>query len=256
MVIKGFDQIRSHVSDVNTPLDIVWFFSPSIILLVLVTLLSIPLRLINPVWQLVAEIILGGLGFGFLALFFRYKVYFKAHFGPLAYSKAARRLGFPGVVLIGVMIARIRQLPGPLLPHIMLVIILPVLGWALIVVGTLLGLRTVQTFGVDNLVMLYVYFPEESHLVDHKIYTIVRHPAYAAVLAITFGLALLSGNWQALACAFIFTLYLWCWLRLFEEKELILRFGPSYVSYSRRVPAFLPPLRDLPRLFEFIISGR
>lgn len=256
MAIKGFDQIRKHTPDLNTPLDVLRFFLPSILLLILTMALSSPVLFTLPIWQLVAEIMLGGLGFGLLALFFRFKAYFKAHFGPLAYSRAANWFGFPGVVMIGFMIARFRYLPGPMMPRFLGIIVLPVLGWALIVFGALLGLRTVQTFGVDNLIMLYVYFPEESHLVNHKIYTIVRHPAYAAVQCIAYGVALLSGSWLALACAFIFTLGLWGWLRLFEEKELIQRFGSSYAEYRQRVPAFLPHLHDLASLFEFIVSGR
>ncbi len=256
MEIKGFDQVRRHLPDLNSPLDVLLFLLPSILLLALTWALSFPLHFAWPFWHLIAEIMVGGLGFGLLALFFRYRTYFKAHFGSLAYSRAARWLGFPGVVMIGAMIAGIRSLPGPMVPGNWVIFVLPVLGWALIVIGTLIALRTVQTFGVDNLIMLYVYFPEESHLVDHKIYTIVRHPAYASVLCIAYGLALLNGSWLALACAFIFTLGLWGWLRLFEEKELIQRFGPSYAQYRQQVPAFLPHLRDLAGLFGFMISGR
>lgn len=256
MVIKGFDQIIKYVPDLNKPLGILRFFLPSAILLTLMIALSTTLLFTWPFWQLVAEIVLGGLGFGLLALYFRYRPEFKTRFGPLAYSKAASWLGFPGVAMIGYVIARIRNLPGPMMPRILGINVLPVLGWALIIIGALFALRTVQTFGVDNLVMLYVYFPEESHLVNHKIYTIMRHPAYAAVQCITFGLALLDGSWLALACALIFSLGLWGWLRLVEEKELIQRFGFSYAEYRQRVPAFLPHPQDLAGLLEFIISGR
>ncbi len=256
MTIKGFDPIRKHIPDLNTPLGVLRFFLPAILLLVLMNAFTNALLSTWPLWQLAAEIVLGGLGFGLLALFFRYRAYFKAHFGLLAYNRAANWLGFPGVVSIGYMIARIGNRPGPMMPRFGGNIVLPVIGWALIGIGVLFGLRTVQAFGVDNLVMLYVYFPEESHLVNHKIYTIVRHPAYAAVQCIAYGLALLSGSWLALVCAFIFTLGLWGWLRLFEEKELIQRFGPSYAEYRQRVPAFFPHVRDLAGFFEFMISGK
>jgi len=113
---------------------------------------------------LVAEILLGGLGFGLLYQFFRYKQDFKARFGPLAYNRAAKWFGLPGVTIIAAVVARICYLPGPEIPPFEGYIVLSVLGWVLIVVGTLLGLRTVQIVGVDNLTMLYVYFPQESHL--------------------------------------------------------------------------------------------
>ncbi len=256
MNIKGLGPLHKHLPDLNTPLGVLRFFLPSIILFFLISAFFTTQRLSWPFWQLIAEIVFGGIGFGLLYLFFRYKENFKARFGPLAYSKAASRFGFPGVTTIGTMIAHIRYLPGPAILHFGWTIILPVLGWVLIVLATLLGLRTVQIFGVDNLTMLYVYFPEESQLVNHKIYTILRHPAYTAVQYIAFGFALLNGSWIALACASVFSLGLWGWVRLVEENELIRRFGPSYVEYRRSVPAFWPRLRDLRGFFEFLIVGR
>ena len=256
MNINGLDQLRQHLPDLNTPLGVLRFFLLSIILFILITVLFNTMRLIWPFEQVIAEIVLGGLGFGLLYLFFRHKPDFKARFGPLAYSKAASQFGFPAVTIIGAVVARIRDLPGPDIPHFWGYIVLPALGWVLIVVGMLLGLRTVQIFGVDNLTMLYVYFPEESHLVNHKIYTILRHPAYAALQLIAFGLALLKGNWFALACALIFSLGLWGWVRLVEENELIGRFGPTYLDYRKRVPAFWPRLHDLRGFFGFLIVGR
>jgi protein-S-isoprenylcysteine O-methyltransferase Ste14 len=256
MSIKGLDQLRKHVPDLNTPFGILRLFLLPVILFFLVDFFFNTLRLTWPFWQLVAEILLGCLGFGFLYQFFRSKEDFKARFGPLAYSRAARRFGFPGVTIIAAVITRIRYLPGPEFPRFGWYIVLPGLGWILIVAGVFLGLRTVLVFGVDNLTMLYVYFPEESHLVNHEIYNILRHPAYAAVQFITFGLALLNGSWGALACALIFTLGLWGWVHMVEEKELIRRFGAAYVEYRKRVPAFWPCLRNLRGFFRFLIVGR
>jgi protein-S-isoprenylcysteine O-methyltransferase Ste14 len=189
-------------------------------------------------------------------LFFRYKNDFKTRFGRLAYSKADSRFGYTGVAIISAVVARIRYVPWPEIPRHGWFIVLPALGWALIAVSLLLFLRVVHLFGVDNLTMLYVYYPEESHLVNHKIYKILRHPAYAAAQRIAFGLALLNGNWFALADALIFALGLWAWVRLVEEKELIERFGPAYAEYRRRVPAFWPRRRDLKMFFEFLMVGR
>jgi len=256
MYIKGLDQLREHVPDLNTPPGVLRYFLLSIILFFLISILFNAMRLTWTFAQVVAEIVLGGLGFGLLYLFFRHKKDYKARFGPLAYSRAASLFGLPGVTIIAVVIAHIRNLPGPEIPHFWWYIVLPTLGWVLIAIGTLLGLRTVLTFGVDNLTMLYVYFPEESHLVNHKIYIILRHPAYTAVLCIAFGLALLNGSWSALVCALIFLLGLWGWVRLVEENELIGRFGTAYADYRKRVPAFWPRLRDLRGFFEFLIVGR
>jgi protein-S-isoprenylcysteine O-methyltransferase Ste14 len=255
MNIKGLDQLRKHVPYFNTPFGILRiFFLPALLIFLVSALLTIgsPDR---PFWYLVGEIMFGGLGFLWLYLFFRFKEEFKARFGPLAYSKAVSQFGYPGVAIISTVVARIRSIPGPGIPHYWWYNVLPALGWVLIVVSFLFFLRVLQTFGVDNLTMLYVYFPEESRLVDHKIYNILRHPAYASAQRIAIGLALLNGNWFALASALIFALGLWGWVRLVEEKELIERFGPAYVEYRQRVPAFCPRRGDLKGFFEFLIVG-
>ena len=256
MDIKGLDQIRKHVPDLITLLGILRFILLPISLFLLITTLFKAEHDIWPFWLLVAEIMLGGLGFGLLMQFFRHRQAYKARFGPLAYSKAASRFGLPAVAIIAAMVACIGYFPGVKIQFFGGNIILPVLGWALTVIGVLLALRVVQTFGFDNLIMLYVYFPEESHLINHKIYDVLRHPAYAALLCIAFGLALLNRNWYSLYSAVIFLLGLWGWVRLFEEKELIQRFGPAYIEYRQRMPAFLPRMRDLRAFFRFMILGR
>jgi protein-S-isoprenylcysteine O-methyltransferase Ste14 len=253
---KGLDQLRKHIPDLNTPLGILRHFLFPAILLFLIAVFFNAIRFASPLWEMVTEIFLAGLGFGLLYLFFRYKQDFKTRFGPLAYSRAARWLGFPGVLIIATAIGHIRSLPGPEITLFEWHIVLTVLGWVLVVLGTLLGVRTILVFGVDNLTMLYVYFPEESRLVNQKIYDIMRHPAYAAVLLIAMGLALLNGGWIAIICALIFVLGLWTWVRLVEEQELIRRFGPSYAEYRQRVPAFWPRLGGLKGFFSFLILGK
>ena len=156
MKIRGLDQLRKHLPDMNNLPGFLRFFLLSIILFSLVTALFTTLLLTWQFGQLIAEIVLGGVGFGLLYLFFRHKQDYKTRFGPLAYNRGASRFGFPGVTVIAIVIAHIRYLPGPMLPHFWGYIVLPALGWVLIAVGTLLGLRTVQIFGVDNLTMLYV----------------------------------------------------------------------------------------------------
>jgi protein-S-isoprenylcysteine O-methyltransferase Ste14 len=193
----------------NTSLGVLRILFFPILLILLVTVLLTNKNLTSTVGLLAAEIMFGGLGFLWLYLFFRCKNDYKARFGPLAYSKAVSRFGFPGVAIISAVVARIRSMPGQEITHSWWYIVLPVWGWVLIAVGLLLFLRTLQIFGLDYLIMLYVYFPEESHLVDHKIYNILRHPAYAAAQRIALGLALLNGSWSALACALIFALGLW-----------------------------------------------
>ena len=257
MRIKGLEQLVKHAPELSTPLGVLRLLVFPILLLFLVNAGFIFLE--SRAWRLgslLGEIGLCGLGFGWLYQFFRVKNDFKTRFGPLAYSRAAQRFGLPAVTLIATTVAHLRTLPGPPIASSGWSIVMTASGWALIAFATLLALRTVGTFGVDNLVMLYVYFPEESRLVSHRIYTVLRHPAYAAVQCLAFGLALLNGNWFALGAALIFAVSLWDWVRLVEEKELAARFGPAYAAYRQRVPAFWPRPHDLGKLFEFLIIGR
>ena len=256
MSIKGLNQLRKHIPELNTPLGILRLFGVPVLLYFLVTSFFNLEDRTAQFWLLDGEVVLGALGFVWLSMFFRVKTSYKARYGSLAYSKAVSRFGYPAVAIIAAVVARIGNIPGPPIPHFWWYPVLPVLGWAFLIIGALLALRVLQTFGLDNLTMLYVYFPEESRLVDHEIYDILRHPAYGAAQRIALGLALLNGTWFALTCALIFMLGLWGWVHLVEEKELLERFGPSYAEYRRRVPAFWPRPRDLGRFFKFLVSGR
>jgi protein-S-isoprenylcysteine O-methyltransferase Ste14 len=253
--IKGFDRLRKHVPELNTPLGILRLFGVPVLLYFFVTDFFTLQDLASFFWILAGEIVVGTLGFAWLYMFFRVRIDFSAKYGSLAYSKAISRFGYPAGGTLFAVVARIGNIPGPPFPRLWWYPVLPLFGGLLVVAGALLFLRAIQTFGVDNLTMLYVYFPQESQLVDHNIYNILRHPAYGAAQRIALGLALLNGNWLALTCAVTFMLGLWGWVHVVEEKELLERFGPSYAEYRRRVPAFWPRLRDLGHFFKFLLTG-
>ena len=130
------------------------------------------------------------------------------------------------------------------------------LGWLMLIVGVMLWVRGISAFGMDNLALLYVYYPEEGRIVDANIYSVLRHPVYAGVLRVIIGLALLNGNANSMAFILFAPLGLFGWIRLVEEKELIERFGGSYLDYRKRVPAFWPRLRDLGKFFGFLLMGK
>ncbi len=256
MSIKGFNRLRRHIPELNSPIGILRLFGLPILLYFLITSAFAAENGLSPFWLLSSEVIIGILAFLWLSFFFRLRADFKAKYGLHAYSKAISRFGYPSGGVIFAVVARIGSIPGPPMAPLWWHPILSVLGWVLIVAGVSLFLRVVRTFGLDNLTMLYVYFPEESRLVDHDIYDILRHPAYGAAQLVAGGLALKNGTWFAVICAVAFMGELWGWVRLVEEKELISRFGHSYVSYRRRVPAFLPRLYDLGKLVRFLMIGR
>lgn len=144
---------------------------------------------------------------------------------------------------------------GPFIPPGWWTIVFFALGWLMVCIGAILWIRSISTFGADNIAMLYVYHPDEGKIIDSSIYSILRHPVYAGALRVGIGLALLNGNANAIAFAILLPLGPASWIRLVEEKELIERYGQSYLDYRKRTPAFWPRWRDLGIFFKFLITG-
>jgi protein-S-isoprenylcysteine O-methyltransferase Ste14 len=107
----------------------------------------------------------------------------------------------------------------------------------LLLTGLLTCLRSLLTFGIDYMGLVYLYYPEESEVQDHGIYSAVRHPAYMGLLMIAFGGVLARLSAYSLVNFLILVIGFICHIRLVEEPELIQRFGPSFVKYRRQVPA-------------------
>ncbi len=249
-------QLRAHVPELGSPVGVLILVGIPILLFLVVGMYFTIEDLTWQFWLLDGEVVIGTLGFLLLSLFFRLKKTLISEYGEQAYRAAIRRFLFPGLAIIFAVVARIGYIPGPPIPHFWWYNVIPTLGWLLVIVGLLLWLRAVLAFGVDNLTMLYVYFPKDGQIVDSAIYSVIRHPIYAAVQRVAIGLALLNGNWFALTLSLIFALGIYGWVRLVEEKELLERFGSSYQEYRDRIPAFWPRFRDIGRFFAFILTGR
>ena len=254
MELKGMDQLRARVPDLNTPRGnlrvglyvLAWF--------ALVTFYFITTDKI-PDWSIDSQIVVIALGFLWLSLFFSRKKAYKEKYGNLAYRNAFAHFGVPGLALILSAVFHTGYMNGPFVPHGWWTDIFVPLGWLMLLVGAGLWIRGIRAFGFDNLALLYVYFPEEGQIVDSNIYSVLRHPIYAAVLRVIIGLGLLNGNADALAFILLAPLGLFGWIRLVEEKELLERFGASYADYRKRVPAFWPKWRDLGKFFGFLLKG-
>jgi protein-S-isoprenylcysteine O-methyltransferase Ste14 len=104
---------------------------------------------------------------------------------------------------------------------------------------------------------MYVYFPEESRLVEASIYKVLRHPVYSGVLRMALVLVLWNGGAFALFAGARGLLSMTAWVRLVEERELIERFGDGYRCYRAQTPAFfnLNP-RTWTRLWRFLAAGK
>ena len=252
---EDYNQLRKHLPDVGSFWGILRILTLPVLLFLVVSQFFLTLDLTGGFWMLDAEVLVLTFGFLSLYLFFRLKEPLKEKFGQGAYALAFKRFILPGLTLIVIVLVRIRFIGGPMVPAWILHPAGTLLGWLFILAGVTLWLRAVQTLGIDSLTMTYVYFPAEGKRTENAIYMVVRHPVYGAALQIALGLALLNGSWFALTLALIFGLYLWGWVRLVEEKELIERFGSSYSEYRNSTPAFWPRLRDVGRFIRFLLRG-
>jgi protein-S-isoprenylcysteine O-methyltransferase Ste14 len=198
------------------------------------------------------EIVIMALGFLLMSRFFSQKKRYQQKYGEFAFRQAFVRFIIPGLAIVFASIAHLGYISGPQIPPLWWTKVMIALGWVLIVIGVILWIRSVAAFGIDYLTMLYVYYPEESRIVKSSIYSILRHPIYAAALYIGIGLAFIHTNWYALLVAIILPIFLTGWVRLVEEKELLERF-PNYAEYRKSVPAFWARPRDLLKFFRFLL---
>ncbi|MBM3178848.1 MAG: isoprenylcysteine carboxylmethyltransferase family protein [Chloroflexi bacterium] len=255
MNFKGMDVLAKYVPELNSTGGKIRIGLYAIGWVSLVTAYFIITDKI-PTWSIDSQILVIAVGYLVLSQFFSRKQAYKEKYKELAYRYAFAHYGIPGLALILSAVAHAGYMNGPVIPTGWWTIVFLVLGWFMVCIGALLWIRGVFTFGADNLAMLYVYYPEEGKIISSSIYSVLRHPVYAGVLRVGIGLALLNGNANAIAFAILMPLGLTSWIRLVEEKELIERFGQSYLDYRKRTPAFWPKLRDLGTFFKFLIMGR
>jgi len=252
---NGMDILSRHVPELKSASGRAGIVFYAVILFTLTTIYFIVTDHI-PTWSIDSQIIVISLGFLIMSLFFSRKQAYKEKHKELAYRNAFAHYGMPGLALILSAIAHAGYMNGPFIPQGWWTIVFFLAGWFMLCIGALLWIRSVFELGADNLALLYVYHPGEGKVIDSNIYSILRHPVYAGVLRVGIGLALLNGNANAIAFAILMPLGFTGWIRLVEEKELIERFGQSYLDYRKRTPAFWPRLRDFGAFFKFLLTGR
>ncbi|UCE08999.1 MAG: hypothetical protein JSW61_08370 [Candidatus Thorarchaeota archaeon] len=227
----------------------------------------------EPVIPVVAALIVQLMAFGLIWRVWHNKDRFRKELGDLAYQKAIPR-GLFGVSLVVAVCLHIYvpigALPfGPPVNDLTTALsepFLSILGVpfeidiSIRVLGALffiiLGMLTVRsavfTFGIDYMALVYLYFPEESEIQQHEIYSVLRHPAYFAVLSFALGGFLFQMSVYSFSFFFMFFLGLMAHILLVEEKELEERFGDSFREYRQRVPALRIRAQDLRKFFRFL----
>ncbi len=78
-----------------------------------------------------------------------------------------------------------------------------------------------------------------TELVTDGIYRWIRHPLYASLLLLGWGVFFKQPNWTGLCLAGVATLFLYQTARI-EEGENERTFGPAYQAYRERTRWFIP----------------
>ena len=127
-------------------------------------------------------------------------------------------------------------------------------GFSLLVIGLLIIRKALVTFGLDHMALVYLYYPEESGLQRHEIYSIVRHPTYLGLIVVSLGGWLIHLSFYSFISLILIITGFYLHLQLTEEKELIERFGESYISYKKNTPGLYINRSHLRTLMQFIFE--
>lgn len=130
------------------------------------------------------------------------------------------------------------------------------IGGYFILSALLLHRKSIKIFGMDNLFMYYVYFPEKSKKTESVIHSLLRHPIYSAMARISVGLGVLMGTPDSIMLGIVLPIVQFFWLKYFEEKELIERFGESYNDYIKNTNAIWNKPQNIIKYWKFLLIGK
>jgi len=82
-------------------------------------------------------------------------------------------------------------------------------------------------------------FERTTELVDKGIFKYIRHPLYASLLFLTWGILLKNPIPELLIVSFIATIFLYV-TAIWDEKECKVFFGQQYIDYMKRTKRFIP----------------
>ncbi len=116
-----------------------------------------------------------------------------------------------------------------------IIMILHYCGWVIWVLACILAFSPNFLFKKHGGVAKGKSYVHTTKLVDKGIYGIIRHPQYGGGLYIALSLILIQQTLVSiiLAIVCIITSYL---SMVFEDKDLVVKFGEDYEEYMKRVP--------------------
>lgn len=121
-------------------------------------------------------------------------------------------------------------------------------GIMYLIVGLLFFIAGIR-LAISTMILFYVIgkgtpapWAPPKHLVVEGPYKYVRNPMITAVLSILIGESLLLNSINIFYWAVLFFIVNSIYFPLFEEKQLICRFGKEYIDYMQKVPRWFPKL--------------
>ncbi|MDK1080126.1 MAG: methyltransferase [Anaerolineae bacterium] len=256
MEINGFQKLRKHFPDLQSRAKSFWLSLLPVGVFTATTIFFINVNRVLPIWGPDGQVIVLGLGFYLMWKFFSINELYTSRYGELAYRNAFVRFALPGMAIIIATIAYTGYIPGPWIQILWWDRFANTIGWFFMVTGGVLWIRSIYILGIDNITHLYVYFHEEGHYEDSSIYEVLRHPIYAGLMRLGFGLAILNGNiFSIIFGVIVLPFGFIAWVILVEEKDLLKHLGNDYAKYRKQTPAFLPRFRDLGKYYSFLLKG-
>ncbi|MHA1727416.1 MAG: methyltransferase family protein [Promethearchaeota archaeon] len=139
---------------------------------------------------------------------------------------------------------------------IILNIIRWIIGVFLLILGIITIFRSLFTFGIDYMAVVYLYFPEESEPQNNQIYSILRNPTYAGLIYICLGGFIFYFSLFNLLYFIIYLIGFEMHLNFVEEKELIARFGEPYIKYRQKVQRIFVHPKNWGKYFRILLGKK
>jgi protein-S-isoprenylcysteine O-methyltransferase Ste14 len=119
------------------------------------------------------------------------------------------------------------------------------ISWAFLIISSYLAIhafRILHTLGAPSNSAQDAgkqAFEKTTHLVTIGPYRLIRHPLYASLFFLTWGVALKQVNLVSVLLAIIASLALFL-TAVYEERENLVKFGEEYSDYMQRTKRFIP----------------
>jgi len=228
------------------------------------------LQIIAPLTPIIGPLIIISIGFSVVRKFWRIRDKYLSKFEEKAYQKAFKLVVIGIPMLFSVIIHSFfstdlivpYRIDDPLsrylgIPISELLLDFPFyilyirifLSFFFVGLGLLVINRALKFFGIDYMSLVYIFYPEESTVQNHEIYSILRHPTYHGLVLISIGSIFFRFSIYSVIYFVIFLVGINIHIKCVEEKELIQRFGDEYKKYREAVPSIFVKLKDLKKYF-------